>query len=208
MFSLQRNTETNSWDEIQGNTCFTLCDVSAFSMRDKLLFSTTRKDSYYHSVEHETNFIFTMHFDMSPMHLVLTFQLNPETLLDKSFAICWHRFLQGDDKYKNARIKLTPSLVNKNWLVKNIMSTSSETHIGQLMQCHYRQKHNLLECTCDVSGCFGVRTILKMAKYFCKHMVCDLVITIEPTQADEFPERILAGARIIHHDMQNYAYAS
>ena len=176
-------------------------------MNKKLVFASTRQDSYYQSVSDRSKFTFIMHYDLSPMHLVLTFELNPEALTDPAFARCWHRFLHGDDAYKNRRLKLTPSLVNSNRLVSQIMSTSSETHIGQLMKCHWRQAHNLLECTCDVSGCFGVTTILRMAKYFCKKMVCDLLLAIEPTEKDEFPERLMAGGRIIHHDMESYPYA-
>ena len=209
----------NGWEHIDGTTyklqggcasksaAFSLRDVSAFSSSVKLPFSTDLPESYYLRARSAgcDNFLFVMHFDMLPMHLVGSFEVSGAVLAgDAPFERCWTRFVRGDDAYRNARIRMVTTVVKGNWLVKQVIGQDLVAYIGRTIPCTWKVGTGLLECTCDVSASFAMRAVLHLAKRCCRSMVCDLVFVIEGTREDELPERVLGGVRIVHHHMQHY----
>ena len=229
-FTLKFQEPLNGWDFIDA-TCFNvrgksyltdkkkfpsrpsgfqLCEFTGFALSEKCKFSSERPDSYYNRSRAvgRKNFVFVMHFDLNPVHAALCFELNDDTMRnDPGFATCWSRFLQGDDAYKSKRIKLITSVVEASWFVRKVLGKPVPALIGNKLKCHWRQTDDLLECTCDVASSIAAATILQVVRSYCKHIVCDLVLLIEGQEEDELPERIIGGARVLHHDMREYVWA-
>mmetsp|Transcript_25114 Transcript_25114/g.63390 ORF Transcript_25114/g.63390 Transcript_25114/m.63390 type:complete len:255 (+) Transcript_25114:276-1040(+) len=190
---------------------FDLVEVSGFSTEGKCMFSSARSDSYYARARAagKKEFLFIMHFDLNPMHVVMVYELNGDAMeKDTNFANCFKRFLEGDDDYKNQRLKLITSVVDANWIVKKTIGKPVPALIGNKLQCHYRQSDDLLECTCDVNSSMAAKAILGVVKSACKGIVCDLVLLLEGRQEDELPERVIGATRFIKHDLSKYTFVS
>ena len=146
-----------------------------------------------------------MHFDLSGSHVVLSFELNEEALeSDPSFAMCWRRFLQGDDKYKSERLKLITSVVDASWIVRKAIGKPVPVLLGNKLKTFWKQTPDSLECTCDVTSSMAATAILAVVKPAARSVVLDLVILIEAREQDELPERIIGVARCIKHDFSTY----
>lgn len=76
---------------------------------------------------------------------------------DPAFANCFKRFLEGDDAYKNARLKLITSVVDASWIVKKTIGKPVPALIGNKLTCHYRQTEDMIECTCDVNSSMAAK---------------------------------------------------
>mmetsp|Transcript_6061 Transcript_6061/g.11729 ORF Transcript_6061/g.11729 Transcript_6061/m.11729 type:complete len:262 (+) Transcript_6061:263-1048(+) len=188
---------------------FDLVEVSGFSTEDKCMFTTERHDSYYKRARalDKKEFLFVMHFDLNPMHVVMVYELHGDALeKDKPFAQTFKRFLAGDDQYKNERLKLITSVVDASWIVKKTIGKPVPALIGNKLTCHYRQTEDMLECTCDVNSSMAAKAILGVVKSACKGITCDLVLLLEGRQEDELPERVIGAARYIKHDLSKYTF--
>uniref|UniRef100_A0A7S0NC99 Protein ENHANCED DISEASE RESISTANCE 2 C-terminal domain-containing protein n=1 Tax=Hanusia phi TaxID=3032 RepID=A0A7S0NC99_9CRYP len=186
---------------------FNLVSVHGFTAADKIRFVT--KDQRLKQWPRtripgtdKPKFMFVMHFDVEPQHLVLAFELNEEVLdTDKPFARTWKRFLEGNDAYKSERMKLITSLVQANWVVRKAVGKPVPAILGNKLTTCFHQTDDLLEATCDVTSSVFARAILSVIRRACKEIVCDLLIWIESKEEDELPERIFGGVRIINMDM-------
>lgn len=172
---------------------FQLVEVAGFSTKEPCRFYSELQESFYQRARKAGRnvFIFIMHFDLRPMHTVMVFELDKDALAnDKPFATTFQRFLQGDDAYKNKRIKLLTSVVDANWMVKKAIGQPVPALIGNKLSCYYRQTADLCECTCDVNSSMAAAAIVGVVKGACKGIVCDLFLMIEGQAEDELPERV------------------
>jgi len=165
---------------------FTLVEVAGFSTDGPCRFYSELPDSYYHRAREAGRnvFVFIMHFDLRPMHTVMIFEMDKGVLQeDKPFSTAFQRFLQGDDAYKNHRIKLLTSVVDASWLVKKAVGQPVPALIGNKLSCYYRQTDDLCECTCDVNSSMaaaaivGVRACVSVSRRM-QTVPRDLVISV------------------------------
>mmetsp|Transcript_37311 Transcript_37311/g.75588 ORF Transcript_37311/g.75588 Transcript_37311/m.75588 type:complete len:320 (+) Transcript_37311:169-1128(+) len=190
-------------------SAFRLAGVHGFTAAQKIPFVTA--SPYLASMERTVRsngsvpFLFVMHFDISPQHLVLAFELDEAVLSqDSAFANVWKHFLEGDDAYKSERIKLITSMVEASWVVRRAVGKPVPALLGNKLPCTWRQTDSVLECTCDVSASMVARVILGVVRGACRDIVCDLILLIESRQTDELPERIIGGARVFRMDMPTF----
>ena len=144
---------------------FNLVEVAGFQTHpgETCRFSADLEDSYYQRARKAGRnvFVFVMHFDLNPMHVVMVFELNENSLeKDLPFKTCFQRFLEGDDAYKNKRIKLLTSAVEANWIVKKAIGKPVPALIGNKLTCHYKQTADLCECSCDVNSSMAASAIV------------------------------------------------
>ena len=112
--------------------------------------------------------------------------------------------MAGDAEYKAPRIKLITSMVEANFVVRKTVGKPVPALIGNKLKCSFRQTHDLLECTCDVTSSFAARVILGVVRGACSSIVCDLMLLIEGGKPDELPERMLGGARVYRMNMPSF----
>jgi hypothetical protein len=227
--TLELHDEVNGWDYVDSTTykvrgkgylkdrikvpslpsVFELAEFSGYSSVGRIMFATERADSYYARARSagRKQFLFVMHFDLNPMHAVISFEVVDDLFKsDPAFETCWKRFLSGDDEYKNKRIKLIPAIVQASWIVRKTVGKPVPALIGNKLKCHWRQTEDLLECTCDVTSSMAAAAIVSVIKSSCRNIVCDLVVLLEGQHEDELPERVIGAVRVIHHDPARYQY--
>ena len=56
-------------------------------------------------------FFFVVHFQICPLHVIMYYVLPPGDIQDQKFRSIFDRFLSEDDSFRNARLKLIPSIV-------------------------------------------------------------------------------------------------
>ena len=188
--SIPRGLHSTSWDYVDATqhvvrganyladkkkypskpAAFKLVEVAGFSTDGPCRFYSELQDSYYSRAREAGRdvFLFIMHFDLRPMHTVMVFELDKVALQeDKPFANAFQRFLQGDDAYKNKRIKLLTSVVDANWMVKKAIGQPVPALIGNKLSCYYRQADDLCECTCDVNSSMAAAAIVGVCTRVC-----------------------------------------
>ena len=188
---------------------FNTVEVAGFSTSGPCRFYSELPDSYYQRARRagKRDFLFIMHFDLRPMHTVIVMELDKEQMKnDQPFTRAFQRFLEGDDAYKNKRIKLLTAVIDANWMVKKAVGNPVPALIGNKLACYYRQTEDMCECTCDVNSSMAAAAIVGVVKGACKNIICDLFLMIEGQQDDELPERIFGGCRYIKNDLSSYKF--
>ena len=188
---------------------FNTVEVAGFSTSGPCRFYSELPDSYYQRARRagKRDFLFIMHFDLRPIHTVIVMELDKEQMKnDQPFTRAFQRFLEGDDAYKNKRIKLLTAVIDANWMVKKAVGNPVPALIGNKLACYYRQTEDMCECTCDVNSSMAAAAIVGVVKGACKNIICDLFLMIEGQQDDELPERIFGGCRYIKNDLSSYKF--
>lgn len=117
------------------------------------------------------------------------------------------KWLQGDDNYKNDRLKLIPYVAEGPWVVRN-MVTGRPAIIGRKLPVTYRQlpagsggQAPLCECTLDVgSSSATAKRIVSVCRRYMSGLTSDIGFVIQAESPDELPEQMLGSIRVHHPD--------
>jgi hypothetical protein len=140
--------------------------------------------------------------------------LTPDTPEDANFdsAGFWtllDRFIHGTDTYCNKRFKLVPRVVDGNWIVKKSVGTKPAIMGNKLYQKIHRNVNNAsanyVEVDIDVHSSQVGAKLLALCKGWSDALVIDLMFLIEGQTAEELPERMIGGVRIVKPNLDNSA---
>ncbi|KAM1263381.1 hypothetical protein ACFX13_029053 [Malus domestica] len=112
---------------------------------------------------------------------------NPNSLFAK--------FVDGSDMFRNARLKLIPSIAEGYWMVKRAVGTKA-CLLGKAVSCKYLRQDNFLEIDVDIGSSSVARSIIGLVLGYVTSIVVDLAILIEAREHAELPEYILGTARL------------
>ena len=131
------------------------------------------------------------------------------TTAEKTLA-AW---LQGDENYKNDRLKLIPYVAEGPWVVRN-MVTGRPAIIGRKLPVTYRSvpaqtttttttgggKHHaapLLECTLDIgSSSATAKRIVSVCRRYMSGLSADIGFVIQAETPAELPEQMMGSIRV------------
>jgi len=122
------------------------------------------------------------------------------THAERTFA----KWLQGDDNYKNDRLKLIPYVAEGPWVVRN-MVTGRPAIIGRKLPVTYRQlpssdkinQQALCECTLDIgSSSATAKRIVSVCRRYMSGLTSDIGFVIQAESPDELPEQMLGSIRV------------
>ncbi|XP_043701322.1 protein ENHANCED DISEASE RESISTANCE 2-like isoform X2 [Telopea speciosissima] len=105
------------------------------------------------------------------------------------------RFVDGTDIFRNARLKLIPSIVEGYWMVKRAVGTKA-CLLGKAVTCKYLRQDNFLEIDVDIGSSSVARSIIGLVLGYITSIVVDLAILIEAKKEDELPEYILGTVQL------------
>jgi len=143
-----------------------------------------------------------VNFQAPPHAMVFYFALPPDSAKhwDAPFATLWERFLAGDDKFKNSRWKVIPSVVEGPWVVKKSVGQKPAL-LGNKLTHTYIQRDNVLEMDCDIASSKTAAVLVGLLKGYSTAFAIDLGFCIQGNCEDELPERILGNARVTRPDL-------
>ncbi|KAG2665169.1 hypothetical protein I3760_16G117900 [Carya illinoinensis] len=105
------------------------------------------------------------------------------------------KFVDGSDMFRDARLKLIPSIVEGYWMVKRAVGTKA-CLLGKAVSCKYVRQDNFLEIDVDIGSSSVARSVIGLVLGYVTSIVVDLAILIEAKEETELPEYILGAVRL------------
>ncbi|CAL5421833.1 unnamed protein product [Camellia sinensis] len=107
-----------------------------------------------------------------------------------------HRFVDGDDSFRNQRLKIVSRIVKGPWIVKAAVGNYSACLLGKALTCNYHRGSNYLEIDVDMGSSAIASAILRLALGYVTAVTVDMGFVVESQTEDELPERLLGAVRV------------
>jgi len=114
----------------------------------------------------------------------------------------WNEFVKGSDKARDKRLKLIPTIVKGNWLVRKSVPTKP-CIIGTKVKNRYSKGTNYFEVDIETDASIIAKGVLSLLQGYTNYSV-NLVWILEAVTLEELPEKILAA---MHLGYPNYKKA-
>ena len=107
----------------------------------------------------------------------------------------------GDQKYRDARLKLLPVVVEGPWICQRAIGPgNAPAVIGKALPVQYYSTDRYFEVDLVVMASSVARGILSIVKSHTKSITIDLAFIIEGTEDAQLPENVLAAFRLHNLD--------
>ncbi|CAL9072508.1 unnamed protein product [Musa acuminata var. zebrina] len=121
-------------------------------------------------------------------------QLVPGSLLQ--------RFADGDDEFRNSRLKLIPSVPKGSWIVRQSVG-SNPCLLGKAVDCSYIRGEKYLELDVDIGSSAVANGVLGLVCGVLTSLVVDMAFLIQAVTSDELPERLIGAVRVSHVELSS-----
>ena len=119
----------------------------------------------------------------------------PGSLLD--------RFINGDDGFRNSRLKLVNRIVKGPWIVKKAVGNYSACLLGKALTCRYHRGPNYLEIDVDISSSKIAGALVHLALGCVTSITIDMGFVVEGQSVEELPEKLIGAVRICQLEMDS-----
>ncbi|CAI0376575.1 unnamed protein product [Linum tenue] len=116
-----------------------------------------------------------------------------------------HRFVNGDDEYRNQRFKIVNRIVKGPWLVRKTVGNYSACLLGKALTCNYHRGANYLEIDVDIGSSAIATAILHLALGCVTSVTIDMGFLVEAQEEEELPERLIGAVRVCQMEMSSAA---
>lgn len=113
-----------------------------------------------------------------------------------------HRFIHGDDVFRNSRLTLIPGIPEGSWVVKQAAG-SRPVPLGQIMEVHYYSDDNYFEVDVNMGSSSVVRGVMSMIFGYITNLVVDMAFVLKGDTEDELPEQLLGVGRCSHLSLKS-----
>ncbi|KAG2655327.1 hypothetical protein PVAP13_1KG004100 [Panicum virgatum] len=107
------------------------------------------------------------------------------------------RFFDGDDEFRNSRLKLIPSVPKGSWIVRQSVG-STPCLLGKAVDCSYFRGHGYLEVDVDIGSSAVANGVLGLVFGVVTTLVVDMAFLIQANTYEELPEQVIGAARLAH----------
>lgn len=107
------------------------------------------------------------------------------------------RFVDGDDEFRNSRLKLIPSVPKGSWIVRQSVG-STPCLLGKAVDCIYIRGPKYLEVDVDIGSSTVANGVLGLVIGVITTLVVDMAFLIQANTTEELPERLLGAVRVSH----------
>ncbi|BBN19009.1 hypothetical protein MPTK1_8g07260 [Marchantia polymorpha subsp. ruderalis] len=106
-----------------------------------------------------------------------------------------HRFVEGDDSYRNSRLKLIPSVPKGSWIVRQSVG-STPCILGKAVDCTYYRGPQYLEVDVDIGSSTVANGVLGLVFGVVTSLVVDMAFLVQGNSTEELPEHLIGAVRI------------
>lgn len=117
-----------------------------------------------------------------------------------------HRFVHGDDAFRNSRFKIVNRIEKGPWIVKAAVGNYSACLLGKALVCNYYKGENYLEVDVDIGSSAIASAILKLALGCVTAVTIDMGFVVEAQAEEELPEKLFGAVRIAQIEMSAAAF--
>lgn len=124
----------------------------------------------------------------------VTKKITPRSLLQ--------RFVDGDDEFRNSRLKLIPSVPKGSWIVRQSVG-STPCLLGKAVDCNYIRGPKYLEIDVDIGSSTVANGVLGLVVGVITTLVVDMAFLIQANTPEELPERLIGAVRASHIELSS-----
>ncbi|XP_059287200.1 protein ENHANCED DISEASE RESISTANCE 2 isoform X3 [Lycium ferocissimum] len=121
-------------------------------------------------------------------------ELTPGSLLQ--------RFVDGDDEFRNSRMKLIPSVPKGSWIVRQSVG-STPCILGKAVDCNYIRGPKYLEIDVDIGSSTVANGVLGLVIGVITSLVVDMAFLVQGNTPDELPEQLIGAVRASHIELSS-----
>ncbi|GKV10596.1 hypothetical protein SLEP1_g21938 [Rubroshorea leprosula] len=107
------------------------------------------------------------------------------------------RFVDGDDEFRNSRLKLIPTVPKGSWIVRQSVG-STPCLLGKAVDCNYIRSPKYLEIDVDIGSSTVANGVLGLVIGVITTLVVDMAFLVQANTPDELPERLIGAVRVSH----------
>ncbi|XP_057766607.1 protein ENHANCED DISEASE RESISTANCE 2-like isoform X3 [Salvia miltiorrhiza] len=112
------------------------------------------------------------------------------------------RFVDGDDEFRNSRLKLIPSVSKGSWIVRQSVG-STPCLLGKSVDCTYIRGPSYLEIDVDIGSSTVANGVLGLVIGVITTLVVDMAFIVQANTPEELPERLIGAVRISHLELSS-----
>ncbi|KAL3652788.1 Protein ENHANCED DISEASE RESISTANCE 2 [Castilleja foliolosa] len=112
------------------------------------------------------------------------------------------RFVDGDDEFRNSRLKLIPSVPKGSWIVRQSVG-STPCLLGKAVDCNYIRGPTYLEVDVDIGSSTVANGVLGLVVGVITTLVVDMAFLVQANSTDELPERLIGAVRVSHIELSS-----
>ncbi|CAA3017542.1 ENHANCED DISEASE RESISTANCE 2 [Olea europaea subsp. europaea] len=112
------------------------------------------------------------------------------------------RFVDGDDEFRNSRLKLIPSVPKGSWIVRQSVG-STPCLLGKAVDCNYIRGPKYLEIDVDIGSSTVANGVLGLVIGVITTLVVDMAFLVQANTPDELPERLIGAVRVSHIELSS-----
>ncbi|KMZ72749.1 hypothetical protein ZOSMA_15G00870 [Zostera marina] len=127
-----------------------------------------------------------------------------ETLINPGSLL--HRFIHGDDAFRNQRFKIVNRIVKGPWIVKAAVGNYAACLLGKALKCEYHRGENYLEIDVDIGSSAIANAILHLALGYVTAVTIDMGFVVEAQEDDELPEKLFGAVRVAQMEMSSATF--
>ncbi|WCJ41325.1 hypothetical protein M5689_022204 [Euphorbia peplus] len=105
------------------------------------------------------------------------------------------QFLNGDDGFRNSRLKLIANIVKGPWIVRKAVGEQAVCLIGRSLGCKFCVAENYFEADVDIGSSVVANAVVHLALGYITMLTVDIAFLIEGQTPSELPEQILGAVR-------------
>lgn len=105
------------------------------------------------------------------------------------------RFIDGDDGFRNNRLKLIPSVPKGSWVVRQSVG-STPCILGKAVDCNYFRGKKYLEVDVDIGSSTVANGVLGLVFGVVTTLIVDMAFLVQGNVMEELPERLIGAVRI------------
>ncbi|CAI9772073.1 unnamed protein product [Fraxinus pennsylvanica] len=146
--------------------------------------------------------LFTIVFNVQvpgSTHYSMVFYFVTKELISGSLL---QRFVDGDDEFRNSRLKLIPSVPKGSWIVRQSVG-STPCLLGKAVDCNYIRCPKYLEIDVDIGSSTVANGVLGLVIGVITTLVVDMAFLVQACTTDELPERLIGAVRVSHLELSS-----
>ncbi|KAH6824471.1 ENHANCED DISEASE RESISTANCE 2 [Perilla frutescens var. hirtella] len=112
------------------------------------------------------------------------------------------QFVDGDDEFRNSRLKLIPSVPKGSWIVRQSVG-STPCILGKSVDCNYIRGPSYLEIDVDIGSSTVANGVLGLVIGVITTLVVDMAFIVQASSPEELPERLIGAVRVCHLELSS-----